>query len=286
MKVGITSSPYFGFYGYEEGLKKMKSHGYDCVDYQNFASPEGELLNLGDGEFENYLKDFGATAKGIGISFYQAHGLWPTDDITKESRERQFPYYIKGIIGASIIGCENLVLHPVMPYGWKEETDPAYSWALNEELFSKLLPYAEKYGVTLCLENIPISMRLHSPYEVKKFVTSFGSDHLKICFDTGHFNLTKYDLTDALKTLGDDLRVLHIHDNKGRNDDHILPYTGTFKWDEFISALAAIGFDGCFSLETCIRKDTPDDVKEEAQRAIAKVARMMADKVESLKAIR
>lgn len=32
MKVGIESGAYLGRYGFEDGLARMKRHGYECVD--------------------------------------------------------------------------------------------------------------------------------------------------------------------------------------------------------------------------------------------------------------
>lgn len=55
MKIGIGSTSYFSTYDYEEGFKKIKSHGYDCVDYKNISSTKSEIYNLSDEEFRDFL---------------------------------------------------------------------------------------------------------------------------------------------------------------------------------------------------------------------------------------
>ena len=46
LKTGIESTAYFGVDDYEQGLKKAKSHGFDCVDYQDMASPSSVLFGF------------------------------------------------------------------------------------------------------------------------------------------------------------------------------------------------------------------------------------------------
>ena len=48
-----------------------------------------------------------------------------------------------------------MVFHPQMPYGWGEEEEPELAKKLTIDLMADLLPVCEKYGVTICLENMP-----------------------------------------------------------------------------------------------------------------------------------
>ena len=56
-KIGIESAAYFGLSGEKEGFKKMKSHGFDCVDYQGFVNRETELFKISNSAFESRLKE-------------------------------------------------------------------------------------------------------------------------------------------------------------------------------------------------------------------------------------
>jgi hypothetical protein len=55
MKLGITSSPYLNKYGIEEGAKKMRQHGYSCIDYQGFVNINGKILSMSEAEREKEL---------------------------------------------------------------------------------------------------------------------------------------------------------------------------------------------------------------------------------------
>ena len=115
--------------------------------------------------------------------------------------------------------------------------------------------------------------------EVKKLVRAIDNPLLKVCLDTGHANVFHDDLAADVRLLGNDLATLHVHDNKGNWDQHLIPYMGNIKWDEFLSALKEIGYNGCFTLETMISTTMPQPIKEEMQRSLAALARQMADKI-------
>ena len=280
MKTGLESVAYFGLYDYAEGLKKLKSHGYECVDYGELCKRNSDLYTFDNDKYRRFLSDIGEEAYKQGVEIRQLHGLWATDDKTRELREESIRYFIKEIEGAHYLGCKNIVIHPFLPYGWGAEIDKDKIWDVNVDLFTRLLPYAEKYGVTICAENQPFTaVAMITVKEVKKLVRAIDNPLLKVCLDTGHANVFHDDLAADVRLLGNDLATLHVHDNKGNWDQHLIPYMGNIKWDEFLSALKEIGYNGCFTLETMISTTMPQPIKEEMQRSLAALARQMADKI-------
>ena len=150
---------------------------------------------------------------------------------------------------------------------------------MNVSLFKTLMPYAEKYDVTVCAENLPFTaLNISKVLEVKRLVREIDHPHLKVCLDTGHVNVFHDDMEADVRLLGDDLAVLHVHDNKGNWDQHLTPYQGNIDWEAFLAALKEIGFKGCFSLETYPARRTPEPVLEEMRLSLSRLARMMADK--------
>ena len=49
--------------------------------------------------------------------------------------------------------------------------------------------------------------------------------------------------------IGKRLRALHINDNRGEKDDHLLPYLGYVEWEPVLRALKEIGYAGDFTYE-------------------------------------
>ena len=114
MKIGIESSAYIGRYVFEEGLRRMKAHGYECVDAQNFINTETPLFSMTDAEFDRQLlweKDAYASA---GIEIFQSHGPWryPPQDGTPEGRAEWLDYMKRCVRMASCLGAPYMVVHP------------------------------------------------------------------------------------------------------------------------------------------------------------------------------
>lgn len=280
MRIGLESAAYFGLYDYDEGFKKLKEHGFDCIDYAELCKRHSDLYKFSDDKYRGFLTDIGESANKHGVEITQLHGLWATDDKTRAQREESIGYFIKEIEGAHYLGCKNIVIHPFLPYGWGAEVDKDKIWDVNIDLFSRLLPHAEKYGVTICAENQPFTaIAMSTVKEVKKLIREFNHPNFKACLDTGHANVFHDDIAEDVRLLGDDLATLHVHDNKGNWDQHLIPYMGNIKWEEFLAALKEIGYKGAFTLETMVSTSMPEPIKEEMQISLGKLARQMADKI-------
>ena len=151
-------------------------------------------------------------------------------------------------------------------------------------MLKTLLPYAEKWDVILCVENLPFTKNpIAKVSEVKRLLCALDDPRVKVCLDTGHANMLSRDIAADVRLLGDDLATLHVHDNTGWCDAHNLPYCGTLNWKEFLAALGEIGFSGCFNLETAISRAMPETYREEMQISLAKLTRSMAEQKRLMK---
>ena len=69
-----------------------------------------------------------------------------------------------------------------------------------------------------------------------------------VCWDTGHANgegSQYHDLVD----LGKHLYAVHIDDNNGKGDQHVIPFFGTVNMDEIMYALIDADYRGYFTFE-------------------------------------
>lgn len=81
-------------------------------------------------------------------------------------------------------------------------------------------------------------------------VDSFHDKKVGICWDFGHTNEQKLNQQVALRAIGHRLKNLHINDNSGIRDEHLLPFLGTINWNDIIPVLAEIDYDGDLTFET------------------------------------
>lgn len=95
-----------------------------------------------------------------------------------------------------------------------------------------LEPLARAASTILALENLPPGYPGSRASDLLAIVDAIGSDHLGICFDTGHAHAAG-DLAGAARLLLPRTVTMHLHDNDGRGDQHRFPGEGTIDWAEF-----------------------------------------------------
>jgi sugar phosphate isomerase/epimerase len=130
---------------------------------------------------------------------------------------------------------------------------------------------AEPLGVRIAVEVIP--NELSRAGSLAHFIEDvLDTADVGICLDFGHAHMDG-DLIDAIETVSEHLIATHVHDNRGRTDDHLLPFDGTIDWAGALTAIQKVGYDGTLLLEIANRGGT----KETLQRA--RVARQRMEKL-------
>ena len=282
MKIGICGSTFdrngYGRWG-EDTYKKIKEHGFlysDC----DIADTEYELYSVSDEEFERIFLNEKRLAEEAGVTINQVHGpwRWPPRDFTAEDRAERMEKMKISIRAASILECKNWVIHPIMPFGVEDidTGDAEKTWDMNVAFMKELLKTAKEYGVTICLENMPmLRFSLSSPERILKLVEEINDENFKICLDTGHVSVfgEEIDLAEEVKRLGDKIKVLHVHDNRNGIDLHLMPYYGIIDWNGFYKALKEIGYEGVFSLETTPSRSLPNYLFDEMGVTLYKIVK-------------
>jgi len=94
-----------------------------------------------------------------------------------------------------------------------------------------------------------------------------------ICLDFGHAHLDG-DVVDAIETVSEHLIATHVHDNRGRNDDHLLPFDGTIDWPGALTAIQKVGYDGTLVFEIAAH-GSPKETLQRARKAREKIERLL-----------
>ena len=270
LKIGIGEYYYTVPYGFEEGVYRIKMQGYDCMDYQEFVNTETELFQKDSIQFANYLREQALVCKQAGLEIYQTHGPWryPPQDATVMDRAERFEKMIRAVEGTAILGCKNMVIHPIMPFGINDEGHEIETYDINLEFMGKLAEIGKANDVVICYENMPMPLlSMASVPACLKLVNEINSDYLKMCLDTGHSAITKNPPGEAARMIGrEKLQALHIHDNNGKHDVHIHPYAGVIDWEDFCMALREIEFNGVMNLEIKTQKKLPRELRESEEK--------------------
>lgn len=110
----------------------------------------------------------------------------------------------------------------------------------------ELAPVAQRFGVQLAVEVIPNA--LSTPSALVDLIESDIDAELGVCMDVGHARLLG-EVVDAIETCSGHLITTHLHDNRGRHDDHLVPGKGAIDWDAATLAFQKVGYDGAWMFE-------------------------------------
>jgi sugar phosphate isomerase/epimerase len=114
--------------------------------------------------------------------------------------------------------------------------------------------FAKARGAQILLENIP--SELSTPERILTFLQYTRLD-LKICFDTGHAHMTGGVQAD-FRTLQERIAAIHLHDNHGEKDEHLLPFEGEIDWAQTIRDFRSAGGQFPIFFELHSERKVPD----------------------------
>jgi sugar phosphate isomerase/epimerase len=132
---------------------------------------------------------------------------------------------------------------------------------------------AEPLGVTIAVEVIPND--ISAAGSLVHFVENDLDVAAGICLDFGHAHMSG-DIVDAIETVSEHLVATHVHDNRGRSDDHLVPFEGTIDWAAALTAVQKIGYDGTLLLEIAAH-GSPKETLARAQKARERMERLLCN---------
>src|ERR1051326_2685936 len=123
---------------------------------------------------------------------------------------------------------------------------------------------AEPIGIRVAVEVIPNALS-DPPSIVALLERDLEAPRTGICLDLGHAFLIG-DVADAIETVSEHLITTHVHDNGGKQDEHLVPFEGRIDWDVALMTLQKVGYDGTYLMELA-NTSTPGEVLKKAQAA-------------------
>ena len=173
---------------------------------------------------------------GFKLSIHCPYDHWINIADREPSRRKQSIMRIRESIDAAAeLEALFFNLHPGAYRGFEE--DKRRMSVLNTDAIASLCDYAESRGIVLSVENMPpnIGCFLVTPQEFLDIEEECGLD-LKVTFDAGHANLAGL-VDEFLKTLGERIFEVHVHDNRGGFDEHLEVGLGSIDWLKIVKEL-------------------------------------------------
>lgn len=121
--------------------------------------------------------------------------------------------------------------------------------ALKKSL-DELEKISRKLNVKLALENL-----IDDTFEViKEILPEYPEDFLGLCYDSGHGNLYNNGLAH-LETLKHRLIAIHLCDNNGDYDSHLMPFNGNINWEKLASIIKTSTFHNVPTFELTLENE-------------------------------
>ena len=206
----------FSWYCYpipiEERLKAVKETGF-------------EATMLWWGSEDKYIQPYLARKIGLEIEnihapFKNANSFW----FDREDGENYLNLLMDCVKDCTRYSIPTIVIHIT---GF---SDPPDISQIGIDRVEKLVDLAEKEGINLAFENLNFLQHINYIFE------NFKSNRVKFCYDSGHENWNHPD-ANCLSKYGNRLEALHLNDNFGNADTHLLPYDGNINWKKVKSDL-------------------------------------------------
>lgn len=259
MELSIWSYYYFDL-SPEDALTRFKANGINAVE---LADEHGlELLSRGGDVIETGRK-FGEYARKIGMHVPQGH-LWLACKLVSNPDAIEI---LKNWIDLyHAIGIKNMVLHMEGGISGLSRDEVIEK---NVEKLREIVPYIAGRGIRICLENLCSTGTDHID-DLLTVIEKLNSPDFGVTLDTGHLNIVKTtSQRDFILTAGDKLQAIHIADNEGATDQHMMPFgRGSVDFEEVVKTLKETGYPGILNYEIPGESRVPMPVRDAKLRYI------------------
>lgn len=273
------------YIGYIESLQRCSRAGFSVLDMNMCAMRDGKTELNGD-EWERRTAAIREEAERLGIVFTQSHPPYHKNKLAEFESVDEKKYFEemlrRSVKISSMLGVKWAVLHPVSDFSGAEyvmENDIRK----NHEVYDGIVDYAIKNNVGIAFENMADKNGRRrfgtTTSELRTLIESYNDAMVGVCWDTGHGNRSYDNPVRPIYELGRSIKALHINDNHGILDEHLLPFEGSLDWSGIMEALKATGYEGDFIYEVKTNNLMPDALKDETAQLAYKLGNYLVSMV-------
>jgi sugar phosphate isomerase/epimerase len=277
MRFGISTHLYHDHRLERDHLAQIASYGFETIELFATRSHFDYYDETAIGMLAEWLSETGLALNSVHapIAASVTNGQWGesySNAVTDAARRQAAVREAEAALQiARRIPFDVLVVHLGTPAARSQPGDNNRASAFRSA--EDICRLAEPLGVRIALEVIPNELST-TPSLVTMLERDLDAPHAGICLDFGHAHLMG-DVADAVETAAEHLIATHVHDNRRRDDEHLVPYLGSIDWDLALMTMQKIGYDGTYLMELA-SASAPAPVLEEARRVRQRFERTLA----------
>ena len=209
---------------------------FDLIKQAGF---DGTTLWWGDKFGDTDFRDHPALAQNVGLFVENIHA--PYDDINDIWLDNLNGQTLVDNFKGIVEDCSNYNIPAMILHLSSRDNPPPYN-EIGLDRTKRIVEKAEKHGVNIAFEN------LRKAEYLKYVLDQVDSPYAGFCYDSGHHNCHSPHV-DLLSRHGSRLMALHLHDNDGTDDQHLLPFDGNIDWAKTMGEISKAGYAGALALE-------------------------------------
>ena len=255
-------------FGYIESIQRCRKAGFTVLD-MNLCALNRRQTTLHLDDWKKQVEEIRNEAERLGCVFSQSHppyrrgreGTFPT----AEEEEFFRAMSLRALEITAMLGAKWAVIHPVMDVN-ADINDVDAQVRYNQQMFAREAELAQKLGIGLAFENMFDGEQRRFGSTAEDLIAiqdSFHSDHIGVCWDVGHANRMYHaQQLLAIRKLGSRIKALHIDDNLGKDDLHLLPFEGNVNWEQVMHALHDSGCNADLIYEIRNNSNMPEALRD------------------------
>lgn len=280
MQLAFASSAFRRF-SLADAMAAVASAGYGAIEIMCDA-PHAYPPALGPDDVERIRGSLGEhrlTVSNLNAFMMTAvHGPAPSDDLPRVANDFWLPSYvdpdptdrrkridhtINALALAAQLGSRTISIEPGGPLDGGEV---GRAWDLFAEAIAECATYAQRHGVSICIEPEP-GLIVERSDQFLRFMERVDSPMVGLNLDVGHMFCVGEDPADVARRLGPHVRHIQIEDiAPTREHRHLVPGDGAIDFAEFRQSLDEIRYEGYVTVELYPYLDDPN---EAARRSLA-----------------
>lgn len=263
-------------YPLQEAIRRLHEFGYQGIEVWG-GRPHAYRHDLDDelGGIVELLDNLGMSVP----NFVPAQFRYPSIlcSLNETVRIDSVGYIQDAIDNAGKLGAPYVSVCPGMTLAGESL---GQGWAQLRKSFEELLEHAAHTDVVLLIEpaHRAESTLILTVEDGLRMIEEIGSERLGILLDTGHANVNGEDLAQVVRSLNGVPLHIHIDDNLGDSDAHLVPGEGDIDFGPFAQALKEIDYQGYVSAELGFQYTLdPDPAVKESLVALTTIFRSCHD---------
>lgn len=256
MRIGINTMSFMWRASARDALEILAREGYRRFEIMAQPPHFDPTMSAADAQaFARFLRDAGLTVESINLPSLDQNMA----SASREMRAYSVGLYERVIAIAQSIGAEAIIVVTgrVNPLIAPPRAD-IEGWFGDG--FEQVLRMAERAGISLLLENIPIGVYATAQGMID-FANRFDSPRVGICYDIANAHFIGEDVVAGVDAVKSRLGIVHLSDTNQDKWRHDPIGMGSCDFAGFAEALREIGYDKTSMLEIVAEEAVEEIVK-------------------------